>query len=163
MARRACFPSLHTGLFIKAMAGLSRVFAHKCCSHGRGNKNFSVRGKDWASALQIDLSSAAWWFPLLTAGELIQLLLCRNRGFKRRWCEDGHTLRRVIVMWSGFKTVWCLYFVVFAVPCIFVFHPWSLTRKLVSLLKFCSSTQVDLLCSWGTNNKIYWLTHLVDL
>lgn len=67
------------------------------------------------------------------------IALTQNRGLKRKALEDGRTLRGVIALWWGFKAVLSLHFIVFAVLCIFIFYPWSLKRKLVSLLKCCSS------------------------
>lgn len=119
------------GCLLKPSQDCREFFARNCCSHARGNKNFSVPGKcDWASALQNWSHCAAWWFPLLTARKWIRLLLrgivVKKKKKKEKYTfEDGRAVSRVIVLWRGSKTLLTSRFIVFAVLCIFIVHPWG--------------------------------------
>lgn len=47
----------------------------------------------------------------------------RKKEKKKNAFEDGRALSRVIVLWRGSKTLLTPRFIVFAVLCIFIFHP----------------------------------------
>lgn len=59
--------------------------------------------------------------------EMDTIALAWNRRKKKEKYafEDGRALSRVIVLWRGSKTLLTSRFIVFAVLCIFIVHPWG--------------------------------------